>query len=511
MLALAMLMALPVQADDEKKKKAFFDFSGFYAFNAYSQQNFFLGRTTDSPNVGGVSDNDKYSIQIFRALLKAGYGKNFKAVMRVDLAQGIWGIDNVRLDNSEPGFSDLFNSKDTNFLVHVDWAYVDVTHPGWNTNFKVGRQKYRMGNLLVLDQDNDGIQITQQINKRNRLMFGWSKMSEGADSLSDSNAIGPGGISTRDADIFILDYTHTIDSWKLNPYFAYYYDGSYRGGNAYIPDRLQYNKPRFAPQLTTAYVFGFSFRGTAGPVELKGEVDYLTGKDKIDNLTTNSGSDPYKLDLNNGDLSGYNLYADAKIELGPGKLGAVLGYGSGDDDQLNPNSKGNINKIRTNGFFYVTEVWEDSVMPDENGITPQGLGSPASRGYREFENSTLFQLNYSWFINRKWTLFGSGTWVKATEPIFAFLDADNDGTPGIGPGDDLTNVRTSTDLGWEIDLRATWKITQGLSWIFRGGYFNAGEASGFLINGTDLFLDNPYELRTTVKFSFGGIGVGPRG
>lgn len=70
------------------------------------------------------------------------------------------------------------------------------------------------------------------------------------------------------------------------------------------------------------------------------------------------------MDVNNGDLSGYNLDADARMKLGAG----------------------NINKVRTNGFFYVTEVWEDSLMPDEEGITPQGLGSPASRDCREFEN-----------------------------------------------------------------------------------------------------------------------------
>ncbi|NIX57622.1 MAG: hypothetical protein GWN14_17295, partial [candidate division Zixibacteria bacterium] len=57
----------------------------------------------------------------------------------------------------------------------------------------------------------------------------------------------------------------------------------------------------------------------------------------------------------------------------------VGGRGSGDDDVTG--GDGNVNKLRTSGFFYITEIWEDSIMPDEEGITPQGLGAPNVRGY----------------------------------------------------------------------------------------------------------------------------------
>jgi hypothetical protein len=190
------------------------------------------------------------------------------------------------------------------------------------------------------------------------------------------------------------------------------------------------------------------------------------------------------------------------VKLGPGKLGAVLGLGSGDDDVMS--GEGNINKIRTNGFFYITEVWEDSIMPDELGITPQGLGSPASRGYREFENTQLLQLNFAWDISERLSLFAAGTLLKATEPIQEWSDADGDGVISpdeMGPG-------SSDDLGSELDARLTWKITQGLAWIFRGGIFFTGDGAGYLINGTDAYTENAYELRTTVRFSFGGLRLG---
>ena len=70
-------------------------------------------------------------------------------------------------------------------------------------------------------------------------------------------------------------------------------------------------------------------------------------------------------------------------------MGATFGMGSGDDDVTG--GQGNLNKIQTMGSFPLTNVWEDSVMPDVGGISPQGLGSPVSRGYREFENTTAVQ------------------------------------------------------------------------------------------------------------------------
>jgi hypothetical protein len=490
-----VLIAGPVLADgDDDGPKAWLSLSGFYAFNGYSQQNFFLGA---KGGAGGVSDNDEYSIQMFRLMSEFGYGDNIKAVVRADLAQGIWGIDNDQRTPERGGFSNLFNNKDTNFSVHIDWAYIDFNYPDSGFRAKLGRQHYVLGHKLVVDQDNDGIWLSKKAGP-GALVFTWSKMFEGADSLSDNNDGPVGGTDARDSDLFTLTYSVKTDNWNFDPYLAYYKDSGIDDGTAYIPQGFQYFNARFRPQITDAQVLGFAFQGKAGIFTLKGEVDYLTGNDDIQNV--DSGRNQV-LDVNNGDLEGWNLYLDAKVALGPGKLGAVLGMGSGDDDPMS--GKGNINKIRTNGFFYVTEVWEDSVMPDELGITPQGLGSPASRGYREFENTNLFQLNYTWPINEKLTYFVAGTYIRATEDIWAWSGGD-DGI--VGPAD--MGPDKSDDLGEELDMKLTWKVSPGLAWIFRGGYFWAGDGAGYLINGNINTLENAYELRTTIKFSFGGLSLG---
>ena len=495
-LVLGVLAAGPVLAGDgdDEGPNAWLNLSGFYAFNGYSQQNFFLGA---KGGAGGVSDNDQYSIQMFRLMSEFGYGDHVKAVVRADLAQGIWGVDNDQRTPQDGGFSNLFNNKDTNFSVHVDWAYVDFNYADYGFHAKLGRQHFILGNKLVVDQDNDGVWLSKKAGPGD-LSFTWSKMSEGADSLSDNNDGPQGGTDARDADLYTLAYAFKAGDWNLNPYVAYYSDKGIDDGTAYIPQGFQYFLARFRPQITDATVLGFSFAGTAGKLKLKGEVDILSGNDEIYNV--DSGPKQV-LDVNNGDLEGWNIYLDASLPLGPGKLGGVFGMGSGDDDVMS--GKGNMNKIRTNGFFYITEVWEDSVMPDELGITPQGLGSPASRGYREFENTTLFQLNYTWNINERFLYFVSGTVIKATEDIYAW----SGGADGIvGPAD--MGPEHSSDLGEELDMKLVWKVTPGLAWIFRGGYFWAGDAAGYLINGHTDVLENAYELRTTIKFSFGGLGLG---
>lgn len=465
--------------------------SGFYAFNGYTQNNFFLGR--DAPGV--VSDGDDYGIQLFRLQPVITYGPNLKAVVRVDMAQGIWGVDNEERDQLRPGFSGVFNNKDTNFLIHVDWAYVEATVPKlWDTTFRVGRMKNSLGNLLVLDQDGDGVQVERGCGSW-RWTLGWTKMFEGVDGLTDENFY-PQGPDGRDADLLFLDLVGKAGSFELEPYLAYYVDRGDADGRTYIPNELDYFKARFQPNVSQATVLGLGWKGKAGKLDLKGEVSWLSGEDDVAN--TDSGP-AQLLDINNGDLEGYNLYVDARLPVGPGTLGAVFGLGSGDDD---PGSgKGNLNKIRTNGFFYVTEVWEDSVMPDEEGITPQGLGSPASRGYREFENTTLLQLNYTWPLAPDWKLFLSGTVLRATEDVLSWRDADGNGviTPAeLGPDSD-------DELGSEVDLKLDWQVMPNLTWTLRGGVFFPGDAAGYLINGTNAYLDDAWELRTTVRFGFQGI------
>lgn len=133
-------------ASKSEVQSASFDLvlSGAWSTDIYSQNHFTLGK---SPY------KDQYAWQGLLLRPEIHFGRNVKLVARTYLGKGIWGLDNEPADRTG-GFSRLFNNKDTKFLFHTLWTYMDVTLPDSATNFKVGRQKFGLGNLLFHISDN---------------------------------------------------------------------------------------------------------------------------------------------------------------------------------------------------------------------------------------------------------------------------------------------------------------------------------------------------------------------
>ena len=209
------------------------------------------------------------------------------------------------------------------------------------------------------------------------------------------------------------------------------------------------------------------------------------GNDDVANTDHSAGM----LDINNGNLFGWNGYLRANQHVSePLSLGLAFGIGSGDPDKTS--GSGNINKVQTMGFFPLTNVWEDSVMPDIAGISPQGLGSPVSRGYRELENTTALQLFSTLQPIEKLKLMVSGTYLLATTPIQGF---DATGAPA-GDG--------ATDLGFEVDLNGTYTIAKGLSATALTGVFVPGAAAANLMTGDDTNRDIAWEIKLVAVAKF---------
>jgi hypothetical protein len=269
-----------------------------------------------------------------------------------------------------------------------------------------------------------------------------------------------------------------------------YSDAGDDDGTTYVPNDINYLRSRFTPNLSELVALGVtgSYTDTERGLSLNAEADLLSGKDNVEGSTI----DALQLtDINNGDLGGYNLYLEVTARVAPAlDVGGVFGRGSGDDDWTS--GSGNVNKLGTAGFFYVTEVWEDSIMPDEEGISPQGLGAPNVRGYRELENTTLLQANAKFSLLRDVSVFGSYTYLRATDAIHAWT-ADSVTTVGAA---------SSSDIGQEIDWKLDVKLYPQLALGFRGGVFFPGEASGYLINGTNEFDDPAWEHKATLTLTF---------
>lgn len=122
------------------------------------------------------------------------------------------------------------------------------------------------------------------------------------------------------------------------------------------------------------------------------------------------------------------------------------------------------------------------------------------RGYRELENTTLAQLNYTRPLGKDWRAFLSGTLVRATQALHPWADANANGA--IDPGE--FGPASSRDLGKELDVLFDWNVMLHLVWTFCGGVFFPGDAAGYQINGTNAFQKKSWELRTQIRFNFAG-------
>ncbi len=512
MPSLAVLFAvtaLAAEPDADQAPKTEVDISGLYTAWGLTQRNFLLG--DDHP-----LDDAGYTVQMLRTQVAIKRGK-MGATARLDAGQGWWGANNdpnsadvTTLDaDGEPVESNaynedkLFGNKDTHYTVHFDhvygWAEFDVAERPLRV--QVGRQYFGVGNKLVLDQDYDGVQVMSSPIDGLQLTGMWAKVSEGRGSFKD-----PRGLLMSDEGEFndanLVGLTAHLGRQKNGddagtPHhgevFALYYWDAADGDEAFLPNGYGYLRNRHVPQVTSLLAVGAAADGRLGaadtksPLNYKAEVDFLVGTDGIDNADHGGGT----VDINNGQLMGYNAYLDVTQSLDVAKgmdVGLVGGFGSGDADKTG--GAGNVNKIQTMGFFPFTNVWEDSVMPDVEGISPQGLGSPVSRGYREFENTIAAQAKFGVKPVKPLRIELSYTYLRATTPIQGFDAA------GIPTG------AASSDLGMEVDANVILKFGNGLVFKTLGGVFLPGDGAALLINGDTDSTQPAWEIKNVALVKF---------
>lgn len=492
MLLLLLPTALAAEPAADKPKLET-DFGAEYSVWNLQQHNFLLG--AEHP-----LDDASYTVQNLR--VKAAVGRpRYGIVARFDAAQGWWGVDNnpaksYTVATDEAGlvtlsraYNDdaLYQEKDTFYALHFDQAY------GWASfgplKLKVGRQYYSVGNRLVLDEDYDGVTAELTPEGPMKAEAWWAKVSEGKSAMTI-----PGGTlmsdldDNSDADLYGGRIRYRSKPVNAELYGLYFRD-TIADDWAWLPQGLGYNRPRFTPQATRLGAVGLAADGKlAEDLAWKLEGSTLVGKDTIANTDHAGGA----IDVNDGTLFGWNALVDTTWTLPTpvvADVGALFGVGSGDADPRS--GAGNVNKVSTMGLWSFTNVWEDSVMPDLEGISPQGLGSPVTRGYRELENTTAVQGRVGVKPLEQLRLEGSFTWLHATQPVYGF---DATGTP---------TGETASDLGWEVDGNLLLSLREGGVYgkaLF--GWFQPGDAAGLLINGNTDHLEGAWEVKTEAGVRF---------
>lgn len=472
---------------------------GRYSVWILNQHGFLLG--LDQP-----LDDADYVVQALRVNFKAGT-RWFGVQARFDAAEGWWGVDNspdvtqvagTAADGavtSTPTYNPykLFGDKDTNYLIHFDHAYGWVAPPlPFELRFAIGRQPFRAGHGLVLEGDYEGLRLRIRPVEPFGMEGIFAVLSEGLGSYKT-----PAGTLMSDAGDWgdALLAGGALD-WKLGPlalgfFGLHYWDRSGSDAATFFPQGIGYLGARFQPNVSRATAFGLTLDGTVdvlGGLDLAFEGDFLFGDDRVRNGDHAGGL----LDRNDGLLLGWNVWGKVAptLVVGPVQLHPALAVGAGSGDADPTGGRGNLNRIQTMGFFPLTHVWEDSVMPDVAGISPQGLGSPVSRGYRELENTFALQGRFGVTPAAPVTLATSYTWLRAVAPIHGW---DATGAP---------TAVTSQDIGHEVDVDLVVRLLPRVTCTALFGAFVPGEGAALLITGDAANRQTAWEVKQVVDIAF---------
>ena len=182
------------------------------------------------------------------------------------------------------------------------------------------------------------------------------------------------------------------------------------------------------------------FKAQLGPVFLQGELIWLYGKVMFDE------SSPALVDITMNSLA---AWIDGTADFGKVYVGGTFAYLAGNDPQTTDKIEG----ASTGGFD-----WNPCLIMFNYDLTYwQGgqLSYDGTANRSAMSNAYFAQLRVGVRPIDKFDIMLSGSWAHA------------DKTP--------MSTWQSRDYGYEVDLTATYKITNNLSYMLGGGYFFAGD------------------------------------
>ena len=225
------------------------------------------------------------------------------------------------------------------------------------------------------------------------------------------------------------------------------------------------------PTVTGPYKLQFTVanpyvRATSGPVFFEAEAAYYWGSAKMDQTVTG---------VPDQDVEEFAFFGHARVNLAPIYLGGYFGFATGDDPNTKDKSEG--------GWLKTTKAGRD-FMPclmlfnDDYATQFAGAKGVASLG-SYMDNMYFYQVYVGAKPTDKLDIKASYTYATAEKAPKGYV---------------------SKKFGQEIDLTASYKIYDNLSYMIGTAYFITGD----YFKGTDSAtkIDNDYLLLNKLTLSF---------
>jgi hypothetical protein len=337
-----------------------------------------------------------------------------------------------------------------------DGIAVEVRHSYIDANLgmlrmTLGAQPVQLGRGHIISDTASGVILSTKLGDH-LVPFTWFKVNEGGT-----------GLNSEDSDVFALYPVFNFgENFSLNPFIAYGYSKDGLRGGANIFSTYGANAGTGPAGFANddgigVYWIGANADATFGSFNLWATAIYLGGELESD-------------DTSDVDVKAWMASVGGSVPLGPASIHGQFVYTSGDDDEDDSDYEAyfGVDGAGAGWSYYWAEIMG-------NGR----FDAQASAG----SNANPSNL---WFAN-------IGASIKPMEK----LKLTGDLWYAAHPEDDL--VTDEKELGFEVDLVATYQLVEGLSIDLVGAYLFADDATAVDDTGND---DDPWEVGTRLQLSF---------
>ena len=487
LLSLGLFMAFSVSAYAVDIKVG----AEYYAAGLY------LNKT--SVNAG--YDDDPYdnpSTAFFFQRLRVGtdfiVSPCLKLVTRFDAMERIWGgARSSGVDAyTPPEFlqeSWSAGSRAENENIAFDVAYIAYTSPiglfevGYMPDYDFGTVFADMGEKMYNGQIKYFIQKGPFIG-----FLGYSKVYEKNTSYVPSSypAVDTDYNSYRIAGIYKFNSAQA--KGEVGGLLLYDRNALYKGG--FSPIVIHTPGPTFNPNLLqNIYVLDPYVKAKIGPVDVQAEVLYYFG----DAAKWEDG-----FPVNNVSISALSAFVDANANFGMFNVGGSIAYLSGDNPDTADKLEGSgaAYAVNNGGWNYnpclilfnteTTAYWVGPITGHTNSV----VNNPMSN---------------AWFLQGRVGVKPTAQWDINLALSYAFADRkpQNPANNSANYPYQSHNTYAGGIYGTEVDLTATYKITNNLSYMLGAGYLFTGDYfKGFDRAGQGYEIDNDYLLINKLTLSF---------
>jgi len=480
-------------------------FEGAYRVRAWTEWNF----DKELEDLGGVPTHEDglytgFFDQRFRLTITHTRSEYLKAVVRLDIAEDVWGR----------GLPFRINANNANY---IDRAYIEFTVPPVGT-FTVGRFAEIYGNAFTFDTAGDGARWANA--------WGPVAVSLCYFKLSDRVTTGSGNDWYNwDADVVGLDILVTpIEGHVLEVYGGVLWDED-ASGDSGLGGTLWNRSMGWSWVGNGGYYeawvgfVGVGYTGNfADMIDLNVEASWLFGDADGHFITGAVPGNPYNTGVpaNNArsslDISGWNVYADLSYYNDLFRVGVAFMMGSGQKHWWNNGSAiehVNMNYVTNDGDFAFAHI----ITGGHNDGRASVWNNPQLFAGNSMENITAIKGYFEVCPMDKLTISGAVIWAKWTEeigfngltraPLFA-ADRPFYSHPARMYGNyAYSSWEVSDELGWEIDLALSYEIMEGLTYTFEGGVLFTGDSWDYeKADGTRGEWGEIWSIVNTLQYEF---------